>query len=325
MGLRKFFRRTSEKIKRSAETALTPARWFLVGIKDKSSWEWLELLIVPLFLATGAFYLERRVERRQEQIAAERYEQQAEIADTRAKQETLDNYLEQMQGLLLDRNLRGAPEDSEVRSVARAITVTTIRELGSERNALLIGFLQESDLIKKQADEEERKPVLLLAKLSLSNTNLRSANLSLADLNNTDMRNANLGQAMLGGADMNNADMSDSNLSGADLFNANLYNANLSDANLKDADVSTADLRLANLSKANLSGANLLSANLNGANLSGANLNKADLSGADLRNSGISEEEISVGFLCETKFSDSFSIDPERDCQSLLHNNVNSE
>ena len=71
----------------------------------KRPWRWLELLIVPLFLAGGAFYLETRVESRQERIA-----------DERAKQAVLDSYLEKMQGLLLDRGLRESSEDSEVRS-----------------------------------------------------------------------------------------------------------------------------------------------------------------------------------------------------------------
>ena len=87
---------------------------------------------MPVGLAIGAFYLENRVEARQEQIAQARYEQEAQIADAQAKQETLDNYLDKMQGLLLDRNLRGASEESEVRSVARAITTTAIKELGSD-------------------------------------------------------------------------------------------------------------------------------------------------------------------------------------------------
>ena len=54
--------------------------WFFQG---KTSWEWLELLIVPLGLAVGAFYFENRVENRQERIAAERYEQERNIANER--------------------------------------------------------------------------------------------------------------------------------------------------------------------------------------------------------------------------------------------------
>ena len=41
--------------------------------------------IVPAGLAIGAFYLESQAERRQEEIATTRYEQEAQIADVRAE------------------------------------------------------------------------------------------------------------------------------------------------------------------------------------------------------------------------------------------------
>ena len=191
-----------------------PFNWLFSGFSGKTSWEWLELLIVPVGLAIGAFYLENRVEARQEQIAQARYEQEAQIADAQAKQETLDNYLDKMQGLLLDRNLRGASEESEVRSVARAITTTAIKELGSDRNALLTGFLQESGLIQK-LEESEEQSVILLASLELSGAYLIDADLIDADLSG--------------------AVLIDANLSGADLHFANLSDADLRDAYLRDA------------------------------------------------------------------------------------------
>ncbi len=111
-------------------------RWVASGVAGKTSWEWLELLVIPLFLAVGAFYLDSRSEVRQDATA-----------DNRSKQETLTSYLEKMEKLLLDRKLRQSSEDSEVRSVARAVTTTTIKNLDSERNALLISFLKESNLV----------------------------------------------------------------------------------------------------------------------------------------------------------------------------------
>ena len=126
---------------------MQPFKWFAAGVSSKTSWEWMELLIVPLFLALSAFYLENRVDRRQEIIAEERYKQEQQIADEQSKQETLISYFSQMKELLLDRQLRKAEENSEVRSVARATTTTSIRALDSERNILLLNFLKESNLI----------------------------------------------------------------------------------------------------------------------------------------------------------------------------------
>lgn len=120
-------------------------KWVASGLSGKTAWDWLELLVVPLGLAVGVFYLESRVENRQ-----------GSMADERVKQEVLDGYLEKMQELLLDRNLRGAEEESEVRSVARAITTTAIRELDSDRNTLLISFLKESRLIQKKENIQKK-------------------------------------------------------------------------------------------------------------------------------------------------------------------------
>ena len=236
IGLRKV-------ILQPGRTAAAPFKWFVLGVAGKSSWQWLELLIIPVFLAIGAYSLENQADGRQ-----------AKIADARAKQETLDNYLEKMQGLLLDRNLRSAKEESEVRSVARAITTTAIKELDSDRNALLISFLKESDLIRRTVDSEDKTLALLLG-LDLSDANLSRANL----------RDANL---------------YDANLFYADLSYVDLISANLSDANLRGANMISANLRNANLSDADLRGANMISANLRNANLSGANLSDADLRGA---------------------------------------------
>ena len=265
-------------IRKLAKTIKALFVWTVKGVAGKTSWEWLELLIVPLFLAMGAFYLEARVESRQERIAADRYEQEARIADERAKQDVLDNYLEKMQGLLLDRGLRESSEDSEVRSVARAITTTAIQELGAERNAVLINFLQESDLV----GHVKKESIALLRELDLRNVNLSGANLGYTNLTITSLDNTNLSDAYLLYADLSNAVLSGTNLSDAYLSNANLI------------------------------GADLLDADLNGADLGDANLRYADLSTAK----NLSEEQLEESALCETKLPEHLKINPNRDCEN---------
>ena len=312
-------------------------KWIASGLSGKTAWEWLELLIVPLGLAVGAFYLENRVENRQERIATERYEQERSIADERAKQDVLDSYLERMQELLLDRGLRESSEDSEVRSVARAITTTAFKELGWERNALLVDFLQESNLISSNdnLEKESVKGIAILSGLNLSRVNLDFANLIEANLSGANLSEANLSNAKLIEANLSNA-----NLLGTDLSDANLIEADLSRAILIGADLSTAnllstDLSNANLSYANLSGANLLSTDLSNANLSYADLSHIDPYDADLNYSNLSDteltlitasvtgavrpkqEQIEQALLCSTKLPKGIDIDPNRDCKSL--------
>ena len=248
------------------------------GTERKTSWEWLELLVIPLLLAGGVFYLESRVEKRQQSIASDRQ-----------KQSTLTNYLDRMQVLLLEKKLYASSEDSAAQGIARALTEITISELDSERNQLLIIFLQRSDmlnggnsLVEEQPDRQPR----LLAGLSLSHADLHGANLTSANLRYAD-------------------------LSGADLRNVNLTSANLRSTNLSYADLSGADLSTADLAGASLYGANLRGADMEGADLSAANLRHTDLRGAELTWSNMTDASI-----CKTRFPRHMDLDPDRDCLS---------
>lgn len=237
-------------INQMLRTILMPLRWCFLGVKGKSSWEWLELLIIPLFLAIGAFYLESQVERRQERIAQERYEQDLQIATQKAKQEVLANYIERMQELLLDGGLRQSEERSEVRSIARAITTIAIKELDYERNILLIDFLQESRLLGKteeENNESNRTGISLLAGLDLRNSELTGVNLINADLRGTTLAGADLESADLSGSDLSNtsspfANFKFTNFSGANLTGAYFGEANLAGAIFIDANLSEVSL-----------------------------------------------------------------------------------
>jgi hypothetical protein len=102
-------------------------------------WRWLELLIIPVVLAAGAFWFnrqERRAQnvmetRRQESeqaLAREERENDRYIAEDRAREEALQWYLDRMQELILDKGLRTSEEDAEIRTVAWART----KESGGE-------------------------------------------------------------------------------------------------------------------------------------------------------------------------------------------------
>src|SRR5215211_3895647 len=65
------------------------------GFETKTLWEWMELLIIPLVLGIGAFYLNRS------ERAVER-----EIAEDRQRETALQAYFDRMAELLLKENLR---------------------------------------------------------------------------------------------------------------------------------------------------------------------------------------------------------------------------
>ncbi|HEY9659000.1 MAG TPA: hypothetical protein V6C65_11150, partial [Allocoleopsis sp.] len=112
--------------------------WKRPSLRNKTLWHWLELLIIPVVLAVGAALIQWQSGVRQEAVATDRN-----------RQETLATYLEQMTALLIDRELRTSKPDSDVRAIARARTLTVLRELDSERKGQLILFLAEAGLIAK--------------------------------------------------------------------------------------------------------------------------------------------------------------------------------
>src|SRR5258706_13159532 len=107
------------------------------GFETKTLWDWMQLLIIPLFLAGGAFFLNRS-ERKTER----------EIAKDRQQEEALQSYLDRMAELLLKEKLR-TTRNKEVRNVARTRTLTMLRGLDATRKGFVLRFLQDANLIAK--------------------------------------------------------------------------------------------------------------------------------------------------------------------------------
>jgi len=235
------------------------------GFQGKSLWDWMELLVIPFVLALGAFYLNRSERAVERQIAEDRAKLEREIATDRQQEAALQSYLDRIADLLLNAKLL-TTESDEVRNVARVRTLTVLRGLDSMRKGIILKFLVEAGLIKKE------KPVVDLRGADLSTAYLIFANLERVNLEGADLRRSNLRVANLEGANLNSA-----NLGGADLTAANLESADLSGANFDSADLKATYLMLTNLEGAHLSGANLEGANLRGADLSGADLENANL------------------------------------------------
>jgi uncharacterized protein YjbI with pentapeptide repeats len=281
----------------------------------KTLWDWLQLFIVPLALAAIGLWFSAQQDSHQQKIEEKRAKSDRHIEEQRAQDAALQAYLDQMSQLMLEGDLLDSKQDSEVRTLARARTLTVLTRLDSRRKGSVVQFLHEASLIKKEGPVVSLSAVRLrgadLSHLDLLEANLSGANLNWADLSGADLRNAhlsgaNLNWADLSGVEMSGADLSDAHLNyadltgGADLSGADLSDVHLSDAHLNDADIGdgtilfNADLSGADLSGANLTGgAHLNDAILSGADLSGANLSGANLSGANLRETYLVETNLS--------------------------------
>src|SRR5829696_4889647 len=249
------------------------SRW---GFRGKTVWNWLELLIVPLALAVIGLAFSVQQDARQQRVENQRAEAERELAVQRAQDETLQAYLDQMSTLMLEKDLRNSDEDSEVRTLARARTLTVLKRLDASRRAEIMQFLLEADLVRRVGGSA---PVIELESAHLRDTSLVVANLSGAALK----------LARLSGAALYGADLSEAGLSGyTDLSGANLLYADLRDADLRDADLRGANLNIARLRGADLRNADLTDANLRGADLRGAVLREANLRDAK----GVTKNEL---------------------------------
>jgi uncharacterized protein YjbI with pentapeptide repeats len=223
-------------------------------VRGKTLWDWLELLVIPLVLGIGAFFLNRS-ERKNE----------LEIATDRQQETALQAYLDRVAELLLEENLL---ESETAVNVVRIRTLTVLRGLDSRRKGFVTKFLHGAGLITGEDSV-----------VSLGGADLRGADLFSEFLREVNFEAANLEDANLGYAILEMAF-----LVGAILNRTNLLHAKLSNANLQAAVLQSANLELADLQRADLQGAVL----------TGAILKNADLSGAILRNAYVSDAQLAT-------------------------------
>jgi uncharacterized protein YjbI with pentapeptide repeats len=234
----------------------------------KNLWDWLGLagvIAIPIVLF--------RFQQQQQQKSEKQAEVEKEIAAKNLREEALQNYIDKIAELLIDKKLKlllkhlsdgsitkDDPELDAALDVARARTLSILRRLDGDvvRKGSVVRFLIDTELIE--------------------NLDL----LKDADLNGVD----------LSGTNLSGTDLSGAKLSGAILLRTNLSSANLSRVWLKDAKLIGANLAGANLSKAILLRANLLNADLTGTNFSSAYLREANLYGVDLKGANFSQTRL---------------------------------
>jgi hypothetical protein len=222
------------------------------GMRGKTLWDWLHLLIIPVVLSAGLLMFDLAENQRARRAMEEQ-----------ANESMLQGYLNRIEELLLEEELRSSEPRSEVRNIANKRTVAVLRQLDGTRKRFLLRYLYELGLIFEEGH------VITLGGSVGRHLRLR-ANLNRAKLNGLTLKGAYLTRTDIIGAD----------LRGSNLAEANLIAANLQDADLRDADLGAAKLFSANLSRADLTGANLKGARMGNADLRGAKVSAKQLAEA---------------------------------------------
>jgi uncharacterized protein YjbI with pentapeptide repeats len=256
--------------------------------RGKTLWDWLGLLVIPGSLALGGWL-----------FSQSRENSSRELESDRLREEAFQRYLDRMAELMLKEGLRSSNVGSEVRVIARARTLTVLRELDEKRKATLLRFLYEANLIIKNRmvvegpeETEPQEPRFLecTAVIGLNDADLSNVHLPGVDLDGVDLHEADLGKSNL-----HRASLSATNLARTDLHRADLRRAYLVYANLENATLNHADLSEANLCQAKLDGVKLHGADLRKAQLDWADLDGAELHGADLRDAvGLTQRQLDL-------------------------------
>jgi uncharacterized protein YjbI with pentapeptide repeats len=270
--------------------------------RGKTLWDWLQLFVVPAVLAVGALLFNKSTR-----------ESEQKIAGNRQNEASLTGYLDKMTELLLEKNLRTSNEEDEVRSVARARTLTVLYSLDVNRKRQIVEFLIETGLILSDDSiinlkSANLKNIMLdginflidegigvdfsgafLSDASLMHAKLRWARLEGTSLDRADLENADLTEARMNGAIMHKTNLEEAELNGTYCENAFITESNLRNAVLKNAHLNGTSLYKSCLEGADLRWADLGGACFIDAKLTGARLNNANLQGAEVTEKQLSK------------------------------------
>jgi uncharacterized protein YjbI with pentapeptide repeats len=308
----------------------------------KTAWDWLQLAVVPLVLAAIALAFnasqasrdrardEQRV-REDRAAAVQRVSEDRALAAAARREEALQAYLTRMAELMLDRDLLRSKESSEVREVARAITLATLRRLNGDGRGQVVRFLAEAGLIgatpfpswrNQPAWTSGERPVV-----ELRDADLRGAVLVDADLAGSVFSGAHLVDARLRGADLRWTTFEGAELRGADLDGAKLGNAELADSRLEDASFRGASLQHAGFVGACLTRVSFVRANLTNVSFflatgAGIDFTEANLKGWDLSGASLSQLTLDRAKFDPRTLPDDWSPtgSPDEDSECLITN-----
>ncbi|HEY9505076.1 MAG TPA: pentapeptide repeat-containing protein [Gemmatimonadales bacterium] len=200
-------------------------------VPAKKLWDWLDLLVVPLFLALAAWFLDGSRKRSDQRVETDRQHQK-----------TLEEYFAFMTEILFKNQFQGS-DAKTARSIARMRTLAALRQLDGARKAQLIQFLYEAGLLNKD-------PVLQLNGANLELADLDEATLQQAELRGVYLVRASLRGGHLAGADLRGSDFTESDLTETDLRGADLTQAIFVRAKMRKADLTGAKTDQADFSEA---------------------------------------------------------------------------
>jgi len=186
----------------------------------------LTILTISAVIAGAALIFTTRQADQQRELQVQQANDAQELQVQQANDAALQAYLEDMGTFVLEKDLRGADENDDVRLLARARTLAVLDGVSGARKVRVLEFMFETELL--QFRSHDRPPVISLKFADLRETRLvKRSILSNTDLDRAELMDAKLIDAKLINATLTKADLRGANLSGTDLSGANLSGADL--------------------------------------------------------------------------------------------------
>jgi uncharacterized protein YjbI with pentapeptide repeats len=179
-------------------TGLSEKRWTTAPNEEvrpaKTLWDWLQLIAVPLALAVLAVlfneWQSERDARREERSAI----RERAIARDARLDAVLQTYITQLSNLVLDHQLLTSGETSDVRVIARTLTLAAVRRLDGRRKGEVVRYLDDAGLIASDAGGAEG-PIIFLGDADLRRADLRDARSQGLSFAGADLRGARFDRA----------------------------------------------------------------------------------------------------------------------------------
>jgi uncharacterized protein YjbI with pentapeptide repeats len=242
------------------------------GFETKTLWDWMDLLIVPLFLTGGAIFLnqsERKIER--------------EILEDRQREQAFQAYVSYMTELLLEKDLANIESSENIRFAAKARTMAVLRGLNPLRKRYVLEFLRDAKLLGAIVEGMDKPTIIKLdgadfSYVDLRGVDLRFVNLEGANLQHADCRHTGFSHTVCNDADFSYANMQGTNIHWSYFDRAIMNHVNLREAVFWDMVLRLARLQFANLRKSSFeNSAGFIDCDLTGANLKGARIPEGHL------------------------------------------------
>ncbi|MEM8862028.1 MAG: pentapeptide repeat-containing protein [Chloroflexota bacterium] len=269
----------------------------------KTLWDWLELLIIPIAIASFSWFQnEAENSKRRDQ-----YEEAKRAEIDRKRQEIFENYLTKINKL--SRQEEGKRTQSDLLD-ARIQTITTINQLDAMRNRLILKYLREYELLQV-SDTDSQKISLENADFSfaeLDGVNFDTIYLRESIFDNASLNGATFNNCRLMGAKFNDAQLIKAHFNDARLDSAKFIRANLTGAYFVFADLIYTQFESSMLVEANLRDINAQHTNFRGANLSNIVIERLSFSScyfndAIIRNVNLIQVDFMDSALADADFS----------------------